>query len=42
MKQALKELHVEGIKTVRDFHLNMMDNPDFINNNYDTNYLASI
>jgi len=42
MKQALKELHVEGIKTTRDFHLKMMDNPDFINNNYDTNYLANL
>jgi acetyl-CoA carboxylase biotin carboxylase subunit len=42
MKQALKELHVEGIKTVRDFHLKMMDNPDFISNDYDTNYLATL
>ncbi|MBO8087255.1 MAG: acetyl-CoA carboxylase biotin carboxylase subunit [Marichromatium sp.] len=42
MKQALKELHVEGIKTVRDFHLKMMDNPDFISNNYDTNYLSTL
>ncbi len=42
MKQALKELQVEGIQTTKNFHLAMMDNPDFINNNYDTNYLASI
>jgi acetyl-CoA carboxylase biotin carboxylase subunit len=42
MKQALKELHVEGIQTVRDFHLAMMDNPDFISNNYDTNYLSTL
>ncbi|NLC27932.1 MAG: acetyl-CoA carboxylase biotin carboxylase subunit [Campylobacteraceae bacterium] len=42
MKQALKELHVEGIQTVRDFHLKMMDNPDFINNEYDTNYLSNL
>jgi acetyl-CoA carboxylase biotin carboxylase subunit len=42
MKQALKELHVEGIKTVRDFHLKMMDNPDFVNNDYDTNYLSTL
>ena len=40
MKQALSELQIEGIKTVRDFHLNMMDNPDFIENRFDTNYLA--
>ena len=42
MKQALKELHVEGIQTVRDFHLSMMDNPDFQSNNYDTNYLTHL
>ena len=41
MKQALKELRVEGIKTVRDFHLKMMDNQDFIKNDDDTNYLTN-
>ena len=40
MKVALNELIVGGIKTTRDFHLKMMDNPDFLNNHYDTNYLA--
>ncbi|MBE0492282.1 MAG: acetyl-CoA carboxylase biotin carboxylase subunit [Sulfurospirillum sp.] len=40
MKNALSELQIEGIKTVRDFHLKMMDNQDFINNNFDTNYLS--
>ena len=40
MKQALSELQIEGIKTVRDFHLNMMDNEDFIQNKFDTNYLS--
>lgn len=40
MKVALNELIVRGIKTTRNFHLNMMENPDFINNAYDTNYLA--
>lgn len=40
MKQALSELQIEGIKTVRDFHLNMMDNEDFIENKFDTNYLS--
>lgn len=40
MKNALSELQVEGIKTVRDFHLKMMDNQDFIDNNFDTNYLS--
>lgn len=40
MKEALSELQIEGIKTVRDFHLNMMDNEDFIENRFDTNYLS--
>lgn len=40
MKNSLSELQIEGIKTVREFHLKMMDNPDFISNNFDTNYLS--
>jgi acetyl-CoA carboxylase, biotin carboxylase subunit len=40
MKVALEQLVIHGIKTTRDFHIAMMENPDFINNNYDTNYLA--
>lgn len=40
MKEALNEFQVEGIKTVIDFHKNMMDNQDFISNNFDTNYLS--
>ncbi|HEH3962377.1 TPA: acetyl-CoA carboxylase biotin carboxylase subunit, partial [Campylobacter jejuni] len=40
MRVALDELLISGIKTTKDFHLSMMENPDFINNNYDTNYLA--
>ncbi|MBZ7986997.1 acetyl-CoA carboxylase biotin carboxylase subunit [Campylobacter canadensis] len=40
MKRALNELIIGGIKSTRDFHLSMMDNPDFINNNFDTNYLS--
>ncbi len=40
MKEALREFQVEGIKTVIDFHKNMMDNPDFQSNNFDTNYLS--
>lgn len=42
MKQALSELTIEGISSTKDFHLKMMDNPDFINNNYDTNYLGRL
>ncbi|MDO5046595.1 acetyl-CoA carboxylase biotin carboxylase subunit [Campylobacter sp.] len=40
MKVALEQLIIQGIKTTRDFHIGMMENRDFINNNYDTNYLS--
>ncbi|MBZ7985034.1 acetyl-CoA carboxylase biotin carboxylase subunit [Campylobacter sp. Cr9] len=40
MKCALQELIVGGIKTTKDFHISMMENPDFINNKFDTNYLS--
>lgn len=40
MKCALEELIVGGIKTTRNFHLAMMENEDFINNHFDTNYLS--
>lgn len=40
MKVALEQLVIQGIKTTRDFHIGMMENKDFINNNYDTNYLS--
>ena len=39
MKRALGEFEVEGIKTTIPFHQKMMENPDFINNNYTTKYL---
>ena len=40
MRVALDELIVRGIKTTRTFHRKMMDNPVFINNTFDTTYLA--
>ncbi|WP_297575830.1 acetyl-CoA carboxylase biotin carboxylase subunit [uncultured Campylobacter sp.] len=40
MRVALDELIVQGIKTTRNFHRNMMENEDFLENNFDTNYLA--
>jgi len=40
MKNALNEFQIEGIRTVIDFHSKMMDNQDFIDNNFDTNYLS--
>lgn len=39
MKRALEEFEVTGIKTTIDFHKKMMENPDFISNNYDTKYI---
>ncbi len=39
MKRALDEFEVGGIKTTIDFHRKMMENPDFIANNYDTKYI---
>lgn len=40
MECALREFDIKGIKTIIPFHIKMMQNPDFINNKYDTNYLA--
>ena len=40
MKVALEQLVISGIKTTKDFHIAMMENKDFLSNNYDTNYLA--
>lgn len=39
MELALRELEIKGIKVITPFHIQMMNNDDFINNNYDTKYL---
>lgn len=39
MHRALSEFTITGIKTTIPFHMKMMKNPDFINNNFDTKYL---
>ena len=39
MKEALREFKIKGIKTSIDFHLKMLENEDFLSNNYDTKYL---
>jgi acetyl-CoA carboxylase biotin carboxylase subunit len=39
MHRALSEFDVGGIKTTIAFHLKMMENKDFISNNFDTKYL---
>ena len=41
MKRALNEFEVTGIKTTIPFHIKMMENEDFIGNNYDTKYLEN-
>jgi len=41
MHRALSEFRVEGIRTTIPFHLKMMENEDFINNNFDTKYLEN-
>jgi len=41
MKRALNEFEVEGIRTTIPFHIKMMENEDFISNNYDTKYLEN-
>ena len=41
MKRALNEFEVDGIKTTIPFHKKMMENEDFISNNYDTKYLEN-
>jgi acetyl-CoA carboxylase biotin carboxylase subunit len=39
MKEALREFEIKGIKSTIKFHSKMMDNVDFITNNFDTKYL---
>jgi acetyl-CoA carboxylase, biotin carboxylase subunit len=41
MHRALSEFTITGIKTTIPFHIKMMENPDFINNNFDTKYLEN-
>ncbi|MFZ8933346.1 MAG: acetyl-CoA carboxylase biotin carboxylase subunit [Bacteriovoracaceae bacterium] len=39
MDRALREAVIEGIKTNRELHLRIINHPDFIGNNYATNFL---
>lgn len=39
MARALKEFTISGIKTTIPFHIDMMQNQDFRNNDFDTKYL---
>ncbi|KIM11165.1 MAG: acetyl-CoA carboxylase [Sulfuricurvum sp. PC08-66] len=39
MHRALSEFTIKGIRTTIPFHIDMMKNPDFVNNKFDTKYL---
>jgi acetyl-CoA carboxylase biotin carboxylase subunit len=39
---ALEEYQVQGIKTSIDFHKRMLENEDFLSNNFDTKYLDTL
>jgi len=38
-KRALKELKIEGVKTLRDFHLKILDDKEFLSGKYTTTYI---
>ncbi|MBV6479428.1 MAG: Biotin carboxylase [Ignavibacteria bacterium] len=42
MSRALDEFIIEGIKTTIPFHQMLMQNDDFINNNFDTGFLDNL
>jgi len=39
MKRALEEFEIEGIKTTRDFHLEVLKHPKFIKGKFDTHFI---
>jgi len=41
-KRALKEFHIQDIKSTLDFHLFMLQNEDFLNNNYNLNFVDDL
>ncbi|MGM0506797.1 MAG: hypothetical protein ACQER4_06385 [Bacteroidota bacterium] len=41
MKRALEEFIVEGIHTTIPYHLQLMDDPNFLSGNFNTHYLES-
>jgi len=41
MKRALEEFEVAGVRTTIEFHRKMMENEDFISNDFDTKYLEN-
>ncbi|GIM57599.1 acetyl-CoA carboxylase biotin carboxylase subunit [Capnocytophaga canimorsus] len=41
MKRALDEFVVEGVKTTIPFHLQLMDDPDYLSGNYTTKFMEA-
>ncbi len=39
MKRALREFHITGIKTIIDFHRQVLNNPQFCSGNIDTQFI---
>ena len=42
MKSAISEFVIDGITTNIDFLYKILENEDFINNNYDTSFISKI
>lgn len=42
MKRALKEFHIGGVNSTIPFHQFMMDNPRFLQSDYDINYIDGL
>jgi len=39
MKRALRELNIKGVKTTANFHLKVLEHPDFVNGEVDTKWV---
>jgi len=42
MKRALREFVIEGIKTTVPFFLKILDHPDFVSGNFNTNFIETL
>ena len=40
LKSCLSELVIEGVTTNKEFILKILNNKDFVNNNYDTSFIS--
>jgi len=41
-KRAFEELSIEGVKTTASFHEKVLENPVFINGEYDTSFIDKL